>query len=78
MSKLTNALERSRSGALLTSEELFVLLDGDDLPAMMTAAAERRDRAHGSVVSCSRKVFYSADPAVPRFLSLLHLRPSAA
>ena len=57
MSKFTNVLERSRSGALLTSEELFVLLDGDDLPAMMTAAAERRDRAHGSVVSCSRKVF---------------------
>jgi FO synthase len=57
MSKFTTVLERSRSGALLTSEELFVLLDGDDLPAMMTAAAERRDRAHGSVVSCSRKVF---------------------
>src|SRR5262249_28478214 len=57
MSKFTNVLERSRSGALLSSDDVFELLDGDDLPTMMTAAAERRDSAHGSVVSRSRKVF---------------------
>ena len=57
MSKFTNVLERSRSGTLLTPEEVFALLDGDDLPAMMAAATERRDNAHGSVVSYSRKVF---------------------
>jgi FO synthase len=57
MSKFTKALERSRSGTPLTSEDVFALLDGDDLPAMMAVAAERRDNAHGSVVSYSRKVF---------------------
>ena len=57
MSKFTKVLERSRSGIPLTSEDVFVLLDGDDLPAMMAVAAERRDNAHGSVVSYSRKVF---------------------
>ena len=57
MSKFRHALERSRSGASLTPEEVFSLLDGDDLPAIMAAAAERRDRAHGSIVSYSRKVF---------------------
>ena len=57
MSNFTHVLERSRSGALLTADDVFILLDGDDLPAMMAAAAERRDRAHGSVVSFSRKVF---------------------
>jgi FO synthase len=57
MSKFTNALERSRSGALLTADDVFTLLDGDDLSAMMAAAAERRDRAHGAIVSYSRKVF---------------------
>jgi FO synthase len=57
MSTFTHVLERSRSGALLTADDVLVLLDGDDLPAMMAAAAERRDRAHGSIVSYSRKVF---------------------
>ena len=57
MSKFANVLERSRSGTLLTSEDVFALLDGDDLPTMMAVAAERCDRAHGSVVSYSRKVF---------------------
>jgi FO synthase len=57
MSKFTNLLARSRSGALLTPDDVFALLDGDDLAAIMAAAAERRDRAHGSIVSYSRKVF---------------------
>jgi len=57
MSKFANVLQRSRSGALLTPDQVFALLDGDDLPTMMAAAAERRDRAHGSIVSYSRKVF---------------------
>src|SRR6185295_12655850 len=57
MSKFANVLQRSRSGALLTPDQVFALLDGDDLPTMMAAAAERRDRAHGSIVSYSCKVF---------------------
>jgi FO synthase len=57
MSTFTQVLERSRKGALLKADDVFTLLDGDNLPAMMAAAAERRDRAHGSVVSYSRKVF---------------------
>jgi FO synthase len=57
MSTFTHVLERSRNGALLTADDVFTLLDADDLPAMMAAAAERRDRAHGSIVSYSRKVF---------------------
>src|ERR1700751_6385309 len=57
MSKFRHALERSRSGESLTADEGFSLLDGDDLPAIMAAAAERRDRVHGSIVSYSRKVF---------------------
>src|SRR5262249_40700443 len=57
MSKFRHALERSRSGESLTADEVFGLLDKDDLPAIVAAAAERRDRAHGSIVSSSRKVF---------------------
>ena len=57
MSKFTKVLQRSRRGALLTSDDVFTLLDSDDLPAMMAVAAERRDNALGSVVSYSRKVF---------------------
>ena len=57
MSKFRHALERSRRGEPLAADEVFGLLDGDDLTAIMAAAAERRDRAHGSTVSYSRKVF---------------------
>ena len=57
MSNFTHILERSRSGALLAADDVFALLDGDDLLAMMAAAAERRDRTHGSIISYSRKVF---------------------
>jgi FO synthase len=57
MSKFRHALERSRSGEPLAADEVFSLLGGDDLSAIMAAAAERRDRAHGSIVSYSRKVF---------------------
>jgi FO synthase len=57
MSNFTHVLERSRSGALLAADDVFALLDSDGLLAMMAAAAERRDRAHGSIISYSRKVF---------------------
>jgi FO synthase len=57
MSKFANVLEWSRGGDRLTASDVFALLDGDDLSAMMGAAADRRDQAHGSVVSYSRKVF---------------------
>ena len=57
MSKFTDVLARSRSGTLLAPDDVFLLLDGDDLAAMMAAAAERRDRAHGNILSYSRKVF---------------------
>jgi FO synthase len=40
----------------LTREEALALIDGD-LDALMRAAARRRDAAHGSLVSYSRKVF---------------------
>src|SRR5574338_328485 len=38
-------------------EAASVLLQSDDLAALMRAAAARRDAAHGNVVSYSRKVF---------------------
>jgi FO synthase len=57
MSKFANVLECSRSGGRLTADDVFAILDGDDLAAMMAVAAELRDQAYGSVVSYSRKVF---------------------
>ena len=57
MSKFANVLECSRSGGRLTTDNVFAILDGDDLAAMMAVAAELRDRGHGSVISYSRKVF---------------------
>ena len=56
MSKFARVLERA-GGGRLTAADVFALLDGDDLPAIMETAAELRDQGHGSVISYSRKVF---------------------
>lgn len=42
---------------VLTREEAYQLCDVSDPAPLMRAAAARRDRAHGNVVSYSRKVF---------------------
>jgi FO synthase len=45
------------SGQYLTDEEALTLSHCDDLEALMKAAARRRDEAHGTIISYSRKVF---------------------
>ena len=59
MNKLSpSAWHVASDGGRLSDAEVFASLDdGDDLPAMMAAAAELRDRGHGATVSYSRKVF---------------------
>jgi FO synthase len=44
-------------GRVLAPEEALRLAEVSDLAALMDAAARRRDRAHGALVSYSRKVF---------------------
>ncbi len=41
----------------LTAEQAYALTDLSDIEPLLHAAASRRDRAHGSIVSYSRKVF---------------------
>ncbi|HZS82980.1 MAG TPA: 5-amino-6-(D-ribitylamino)uracil--L-tyrosine 4-hydroxyphenyl transferase CofH [Stellaceae bacterium] len=41
----------------LSAEEALRLAESDDLPALMAAAAARRDAHHGRIVTYSRKVF---------------------
>ncbi|MGN6460692.1 MAG: 5-amino-6-(D-ribitylamino)uracil--L-tyrosine 4-hydroxyphenyl transferase CofH [Pseudolabrys sp.] len=41
----------------LTDDEALALAEFNDLPALMRAASEIRDRGHGSIVSYSKKVF---------------------
>ena len=57
MTTLADFLSCVRQGGRLSSENAMALLNGDNLPALMSVAAELRDRGHGSVVSYSRKVF---------------------
>jgi FO synthase len=58
MNSFQRALARSRDGGRLSDAEVFALADDENnLAALMTAAAELRDRGHGSVISYSRKVF---------------------
>src|ERR1700722_2435260 len=58
MSSFDCALRRVGDGDRLSDAEVFALAsDGDNLPALMGAAAALRDRGHGSVISYSRKVF---------------------
>jgi FO synthase len=46
-----------REECVLAPDEALRLAEVNDLAALMDAAARRRDRAHGTVVSYSRKVF---------------------
>jgi len=57
MSSFTHLLTHCRGGGRLSAEQVFALLDGDELQSMMAVATELRDRGHGAVVSYSRKVF---------------------
>jgi FO synthase len=57
MTTLADLLSHVRQGGRLSSENAMALPNGDNLPAMMSVAADLRDRGHGSVVSYSRKVF---------------------
>ena len=50
-------LKHFSGGRRLTREEAFGLVDIVDLAPLSTAAAERRDAYHGTVVTYSRKVF---------------------
>ena len=57
MSSFTHLLTHCRGGGRLSAEQVFALLDADELQSMMAVATELRDRGHGAVVSYSRKVF---------------------
>jgi FO synthase len=52
-------LDRARGGARLSEAEAIALIEcpAHDLPALLAAAGELRDRAKGRVVTYSRKVF---------------------
>jgi len=50
-------LERAEAGQCPSVEEALALADCTDLPALALVAATLRDRAHGGLVSYSRKVF---------------------
>lgn len=56
---IDDILGRARAGERLTPADGYRLIhaDGSDLAAMMAAACELRDRAHGRTVTYSRKVF---------------------
>jgi FO synthase len=57
MSVLEELLAAATEGHVPTREESLRLAHVDDLAPLLKAAALRRDRAHGHVVSFSRKVF---------------------
>ena len=58
MTQFARSLACSRRGGRLSDDDVYALLEGrDDLSAMLATAAELRDRAHGSLISHSRKVF---------------------
>ena len=50
-------VSRVEAGRRLSAAEALVLADHSDLPSLMRVAAALRDRAHGDLVSYSRKVF---------------------
>lgn len=57
MSEFAKLRERALNGGRLSPDEVLSLLETLELPALMAVASELRDRAHGSIVSYSRKVF---------------------
>ncbi|MGE0258578.1 MAG: 5-amino-6-(D-ribitylamino)uracil--L-tyrosine 4-hydroxyphenyl transferase CofH [Alphaproteobacteria bacterium] len=50
-------IDHAAAGARLSRAESLALAEASDLAPLMRAAAERRDTAHGDLVSYSRKVF---------------------
>ena len=78
MSAFARVLEHARGGGRLSAEDVFALLEVDDLPALMEVAAELRDQGHGSIVSYSRKVFIPLTQLCRDLLPLLHLCASAS
>jgi FO synthase len=55
--ELDALLQQASQGEMLSVEQALVLADVSDTVRLAAAATERRDRAHGNVVSYSRKVF---------------------
>ncbi|MBV8849273.1 MAG: 5-amino-6-(D-ribitylamino)uracil--L-tyrosine 4-hydroxyphenyl transferase CofH [Methylobacteriaceae bacterium] len=53
----TELLRRAAEGERLSSAEISALDAGSSLDELMHAAAARRDRAHGQLISYSKKVF---------------------
>ena len=51
------SLDRMLAGGVPSRAEVLALAEETDLPALMQAASELRDRGHGPLVSFSRKVF---------------------
>lgn len=54
---MQHILKRITKDGRLSRDEALALIQCDNLEALMQAAAHRRDAAHGSIVSYSRKVF---------------------
>jgi FO synthase len=54
---LGQIIDRAASGALLSPAEALALAEARELAPLMSAAAARRDAAHGALISYSRKVF---------------------
>ncbi len=57
LTTLTAILDHAAAGNALSAAEALRLAEARDLAALMQAAAVRRDRAHGALVSYSKKVF---------------------
>src|SRR3984957_17474128 len=58
MNGLSRVLNRVDDAGRLSDADVLSLVDlGNELPERMSVAAKLRDRAHGSIVSYSRKVF---------------------
>jgi len=57
VASLDRLLTRALAGEMPSRADALWLAEASDLPALMAAAAELRDRGHGPLVSFSRKVF---------------------
>jgi len=57
MSESVALLEDFPDEQVLAPDEAFQFCDTEDIAPLLTAAARRRDRAHGAAISYSRKVF---------------------
>ena len=77
--QLRRALARADRGAALSLDETTALLAarGADLERLLAVAARLRDLGHGDVVTYSPQGVRAAHDALPRPLSLLHVREAA-